>query len=278
MKVLIIGAKGMLGQELARAFSGNDLLLWDKEALDITDAQMVEQKICSERPWLIINSAAYNLVDDCETKFDLAKSINADGPKNLAKAASKIGAIFVHFSTDYVFDGAKVDGYVETDLPSPISKYGESKMLGESIVDYHDKYYLIRTSRLFGKPAISEGAKKSFVDVMLALAETKPELKVVAEEVGSPTYVVDLADAVAKLVTSAVPFGTYHLANDGACTWFEFAQEIFKIAKKNVTLIPVRGDHFPRPAKRPQYSRLLNTKAALLRPWQEALKNYLEGR
>src|SRR3989339_1083912 len=117
MKILITGAKGMLGRELAAAFAGDDLLLWDKDDLDITDSDSVEQKVCSIAPDLIVNAAAYNAVDDCETNFEIAKSINADGPTNLAKAANKVGALFVHYSTDYVFAGDRVDGYGENDIP-----------------------------------------------------------------------------------------------------------------------------------------------------------------
>ena len=278
MKVAIIGANGMLGQELVKVFADTDLLLWDKNEIDIIDASAVEQKICSSKPDLVINAAAYNAVDDCETNFEIAKKINADGVINLAKAAQKLGACFVHYSTDYVFDGKNVDGYSETDAPAPISKYGESKMLGEKSLDYNRQSYLIRTSRLFGKPAISDGAKKSFVDVMLALAQNKKELMVVNEELSCPTYVVDLAWATRALIYSKKDYGIYHLTNDGACSWLDFVKEIFKIAQKDVILIPVGSDHFPRPAKRPKFSRLLNTKFDKLRPWQEALKNYLEGR
>jgi dTDP-4-dehydrorhamnose reductase len=278
MKVVIIGAKGMLGQELVKVFADEDLLLLDKNELDITDAENVDRKIRLERPDLIVNSAAYNAVDDCETKFDLAKKINADGPMNLARAAKEVGARFVHYSTDYVFDGEKIGGYVESDAPAPISKYGESKSLGERVVDICDKCYLIRTSRLYGAPALSEGAKKSFVDVMLTLAESRPELNIVAEELSCPTYAVDLAVATKNLIDSQKDFGVYHFVNEGACTWCEFAEEIFNIVGKNVILIPVKSDHFPRPAKRPKYSRLLNTKFAPLRSWREALKDYLEGR
>lgn len=267
----------MLGQELAKVFTDAELLLWDKNEIDIVDAQAVEQKICSTKPDLIINAAAYNAVDDCETNFEIAKKINADGPINLAKTANKIGAMLVHYSTDYVFDGQKIDGYSENDIPAPISKYGESKLLGEAVLNFSDKVYLIRTSRLFGKPATSDGAKKSFVDVMLNLAQTKKELAVVNEELSCPTYVVDLAQATKALVDSKKDFGIYHLINDGACSWLDFAKEIFKIAKKDVILIPVGSEHFSRPAKRPKFSRLLNTKFNKVRPWQEALKNYLEG-
>lgn len=275
MKILIIGAKGMLGQELAKAFIGNELVLWDKEELDITDFERVKKTIKELQPELIINSAAFNAVDDCEQNFDLAKKINYDGPVNLAKAANMVGAFFVHYSTDYVFDGERRDGYVEYDLPAPISKYGESKYLGEEVLEHNDAIYLIRTSRLFGKQASAIGAKKSFVEVMLKLADEKEELEVVNEEVSNPTYVVDLAYQTKLIVDGNYSPGIYHATNEGGCTWYEFALEIFKLSGKTVRVKPVGGEKFPRPAKRPKFSSLRNTKLPKMRSWQEALGEFL---
>jgi len=265
----------MLGQQLATVFANHDLTLYDKEQLDITNADQVEQKISSVRPDLVINSAAYNDVDACETNFNLAKSINADGPVNLAKTCQKINATFIHYSTDYVFDGTKKEGYLESDTPNPISKYGESKLLGERALNFCDKCYIIRTSRLFGKPAISDGAKKSFVDVMVALSESRDTLDVVDEELSNPTLVNDLATQTRLILDGNYDYGIYHGVNEGACTWFTFAQEIFEILAKNVTINPVTSSKFPRPASRPAFSSLLNTKSPKLRPWQDALKEYL---
>jgi glucose-1-phosphate thymidylyltransferase short form/dTDP-4-dehydrorhamnose reductase len=276
MKILIIGAKGMLGQELAKAFAGNELVLWDKEELDITDFERVKKTIKELQPELIINSAAYNAVDDCEQNFELAKKINADGPINLAKAASMVGAFFVHYSTDYVFDGEKKEGYVEYDLPAPISKYGESKYLGEEVLEHNDATYLIRTSRLFGKQASAVGAKKSFVETMLKLADEKEKLEVVDEEISNPTFVVDLAHQTKLIVEGNYSPGIYHAANEGSCTWYEFALEIFKLAGKTVRVNPVSGEKFPRPAKRPKFSSLRNTKLPKMRSWQAALGEFIK--
>lgn len=276
MKTLIIGAKGMLGQELAKIFKGYDLYLWDKEEIDITQVDMVREKVAELNPDLIINAAAYNLVDNCETDFELAKKINYDGPVNLAKAAQAIGATLVHYSTDYVFEGTKKEGYREYDLPAPVSKYGESKYLGEEVLEHNPATYLIRTSRLFGRMAASAGAKKSFVEVMLKLAKEKEELELVNEELSCPTYVVDLAWQTKALVDSNEPMGIYHVTNDGACTWLEFAQEIFRLSGRAPRVIPVPGSKFPRPAKRPAYSVLINTKLPKMRTWQAALKDFLQ--
>jgi len=276
MKILIIGAKGMLGQELASIFKGYDLYLWDKEEVDITLVDMVRDKVVELNPDLIINAAAYNLVDNCETDFELAKKINYDGPVNLAKAAQAIGATLVHYSTDYVFEGTKKEGYREYDLPAPVSKYGESKYLGEEVLEHNPATYLIRTSRLFGHQAASAGAKKSFVEVMIKLAKEREELELVNEELSCPTYVVDLAWQTKALIESNEPMGIYHVTNDGACNWLEFAQEIFRLSGHTPRVVPVSGDKFPRPAKRPAYSALINTKLPKMRSWQAALKDFLQ--
>ncbi|MFA6536823.1 MAG: dTDP-4-dehydrorhamnose reductase [Patescibacteria group bacterium] len=279
MRILIIGAKGMLGNALAKVFKSeeHELTLWDKEEIDITVYEEVENKIKFLQPELIINSAAFNAVDEAERIFELAKAVNVDGPINIAKVAQQVGAVFVHYSSDYVFSGDKTDGYREYDLPNPVSKYGESKFLGEEISEHNDASYLIRTSRLFGPAGNAQGAKKSFVEIMLKLAKEKDSLDVVHDEKSSPTYVVDLAEATKELIMSGnyLP-GIYHLTNAGACTWFEFAQEIFLQAGRDLVLNPVSGAQFPRPAKRPASSVLLNTKVKNLRPWQEALTDFLK--
>lgn len=278
MKILIIGSKGMLGQDLAEVFSVQELILWDKDEIDITDEDLAFKKIKEEKPDVIINSAAYNDVDGCEDSFELAKKVNGYAVGYLAKAAKEIGAVLIHYSTDYVFKGDKKEGYKEDDRPNPQSKYAESKYLGEQELQKNtDKYYLIRTSRLFGKPAIAVGAKKSFVDKMLELSKNHDKLEVVDEEYSNPTYTPDLARQTKYIVENKLLFGIYHAVNEGACTWYEFAKEIFKIKNIDVKLVPVGSDKFPRLAKRPNYSSLINTKLPKLRSWQEALRDYLSN-
>ncbi|HUT22319.1 MAG TPA: dTDP-4-dehydrorhamnose reductase [Candidatus Bipolaricaulota bacterium] len=277
MKILIIGSNGMLGQDLAKVFEKESPILFDRKELDITDRAKVIEKISELNPDVIINSAAYNAVDDCETNFGLAQAINAAGPGNLAAAAKRVGATLVHFSTDYVFSGENKKGYREDAGPEPISAYGLSKFLGEEQVrKKYFKHYLIRTSRLFGKQAKSEGAKKSFVDVMLYLADQKDSLDLVDEEFSNPTYSKDLAERVKIILEEKPAFGTYHATNSGSCTWHGFGKEIFSLANKKIKINQVGSDKFPRPAKRPAYSSLINTKLPALRTWQEALKDYLE--
>lgn len=304
MKILIIGSKGMLGGALAEAFAGEELFLWDLEDIDITDEKQVQEKIGELKPDVIINAAAYNAVDKCETEegFAIAKKVNGEGPGYLAAIAKDLGAVFVHYSSDYIFGGEmKKEGFKEDDEPSPVNKYGESKLLGEQAVQkYGDKYYILRTCKLFGKIGKSEVAKKSFVDLMLQLASERDKLEVVDEEYASPTYALDLAKRTKEIILSGevapamrrgtapprFPYGIYHVTNSDACTWYEFAKEIFKIKNTKLAgaphvaghlpeIIPVSSDKFPRPARRPKFSVLLNTKLPKMRSWREALEEYL---
>ncbi|RJO59323.1 dTDP-4-dehydrorhamnose reductase [Candidatus Parcubacteria bacterium] len=279
-KVLVIGAKGMLGQEIVRVFgdTGNfEVMAWDRSNIDITDFQQVQNKIPAIKPAILINCAAYNNVDGAEVEADAAYLLNAKAVENLAKVCKFTGITFVHYSTDYVFSGRESAGYAEDAKPDPQSVYAKSKFAGEKAVQGVDgNFYLIRLSRLFGKPAESAKAKKSFVDIMLNLARTKSEIEVVDEEYASPTYATDLAKATLDILKFQSPFGIYHRTNDGACTWFEFAKEIFRQTNMQTKVIPVRADKFLRPAARPKFSKLISTKLPTLRPWSEALKAYLD--
>lgn len=279
MKVLIIGAKGMLGQELARVFSpGNEVIAWDREEIDITREEVVSSKLSGLRPGLVINAAAYNNVDAAEADEQTANAVNGRAVGYLARACKTIGTVLVHYSTDYVFNGRQRAGYDETAQPHPISKYGASKYLGEQeLRRYAEKFYLMRLSKLFGKEAASGAGKKSFVALMLELSETRDTLDVVDEELSSPTYAPDLAARTREIVMGGLPFGIYHCTNAGAVTWYGFAKTIFEIAGRNVKLNPVPASRFPRPAQRPQYGVLLNTKLPPARPWQEALRDFLSG-
>lgn len=281
-KVLVIGAKGMLGQELAKAFRKGkdyDVIAWDREEIDIADLVMVTEKITDMVPDIVINSAAYNNVDAAEENPEIAMQVNGRAPGYLAAAAERVGALMVHYSTDYVFKGTRRDGYAEHDDPDPQSSYAKSKLLGESEVQKNtDRHYIIRLSRLFGPPAKSEGAKRSFIDIMLDLAKTRGSLDLVDEEYGSPTYTPDLAKRTREILEAKMPYGIYHAANEGGCTWYGFAQEAFRIKGVEISVNPVSADKFPRPAKRPEFSLLLNTKLPPMRPWQEALEEYLQDK
>lgn len=306
-KVLIIGSKGMLGQELVKVFKKDEnykVIAWDKEDINISKEKEVAKKIDFTKPEIILNAAAYNAVDKCEEnekEYELAEKINGLALGYLSRAAKKAKAILVHYSTDYVFDGdfAKLlnrepsgcthvcatcslhdqqeIGYCEDDEPNPISKYGKTKLLGEKEVAGNMKnHYLIRISKLFGAPAVSEGAKRSFFDVMLEAGKKNKEVKAVDEEVSCFTYAPDLAKKTKEIVDSKKPFGIYHVTNSDSCTWYEACVELYKLAKIKTKIVPVGSDEFPRPAKRPQFSVLINTKLNPLRSWQEALKEYLK--
>ncbi len=279
-KLIVTGAKGMLGQEIVRVFSADPLwnvVAWDYENLDITDANKVDALLTAAEPALVINCAAYNNVDKAEIEPEMAMRLNADAVRNLAQTTNGLGATFVHFSSDYVFDGTQEQGYDEQSVVSPQSAYARSKAAGETAARENPKHFVVRLSRLFGKPAISGAGKKSFVDTMLALAVDHESLEVVDSEFSSPTYAPDLAQSVYDMIRLQSPYGTYHRTNDGACTWYAFAQEIFRVAGKKVELIPVSPGRFPRPAARPVYSQLLTTKLPPLRSWQEALVAYLHA-
>lgn len=286
-KVLITGAQGMLGQQLVRAFSDYNVLAWDKPELDITDEAAIQEAFDTEKPDVVINAAAYNLVDDAEEEpgTSIAETVNGKAPGLLAAAARSIGAVFVHVSTDYVFGGQVEDAaaqqpFVETDEPAPQSVYAKSKLMGEETTESAGgKWYVIRTSRLYGKPALSAAGKKSFVDLMLTLAADRDKLQVVDEEIASPTYVNDLADQIRVLVdgseTGEYEPGIYHGTNEGSCTWYEFAMKTFQLAGTTIEVEPVPASQFPRPAARPPYSVIKNTKLPQMRSWEDALQDYL---
>ncbi len=282
--ILILGARGNLGVQLTKIFKDSDYeaVAWDREEIDITDKELIIKKINDIKPSIIINAAAYNAVDKCEEdrkEFELAYKINGEAVGFLVEAALKVNAILIHYSTDYVFAGDKKEGYSEDDRPSPINKYGETKLAGEKEIISSSgkglKWYLIRTSKLFGPRGKSPTAKPSFFDLMINLAASRKELKVVDAEVSSFTYTPDLARVTRELIEEKYGYGIYHLVNEGACTWYEAACKLFKILEKDIKIKPVSPEYFPRPAKRPPYSILLNTKFKKLRNWREALKEYL---
>jgi len=276
-KILILGAKGMLGQDLAKVLVDFNLTLWDKGDIDITDEYQVKTKITTLNPQIIINCAAYTDVDDCETNQELALRVNNQAVSYLALVAQKLGAIILHISTDYVFDGKNKKGYAENSEEfGPINFYGQSKLLGEkSLLNIADKFYLVRTSWLYGKNG------KNFVETMLSLSKEKKELKVVNDQFGKPTYTVDLAQQIIYILNNNLPFGIYHVTDEtkeGGISWYDFAQKIFELTKLEIKIIPCISQEFPRPAQRPAYSALVNTKLPRVRDWAEALKEYLDNR
>ncbi|MFA6551259.1 MAG: dTDP-4-dehydrorhamnose reductase [Patescibacteria group bacterium] len=277
-KILIIGSRGMLGQELIKIFP--EAVDWDRAEIDITDKEQIENKIKNLKPEVIINCAAYNAVDACEEpeQFFLAKKINGDAVGYLADVCLEIDAALIHYSTNYVFAGDKLAGYAEEDKPQPLNKYGETKLRGEQelLKRPNLKYYLIRTSKLFGEQGTSELAKENFFAKMLKLADSRDELQAVDDELSNFTYAPDLAQATKDLLTKNYPFGIYHLINENPGTWYQAAQILFDITGKKIKLIKVSADAFPRSAERPKYAILLNTKLPKLRNYEEALNEFIK--
>lgn len=279
-KVLILGYQGTLGQTLMKEFGGfsYEVVGWDRGDIDIT-APEAAGKIVALHPDIIINATGYNAVDKAEgdpKEKEICFALNSEAPRNLALIAKELGAIFVNYSSDYVFRGNKISGYTETDVPDPISVYGESKYLGEkNIQSVGGKFYIVRPSRIFGHAGSSVGSKKSFVDIVIEKKDDA-EIKVVDAEKGSPTYAPDLAQFTRELLESGAEYGIYHGTNSGAATWYEWAKEIFSIKGLVPNLTPVPGDYFVRAAHRPEFSQLLNTKRPPQRSWQEALREYLQ--
>jgi len=270
MKVIVTGAKGMLGTDLVLALAKTDfeVIAWDLADFDITNKKDME-KLIAEKPNVVINCAAYTNVDLAETEKEKCALINIEGVKNLTLACKECSSTLVQISTDYVFDGSK-ESYDENDIKNPINYYGETKAKGEDFILSNLKnYYIVRTSWLFGKNG------KNFVDTISKLAKEKQELKVVDDQKGKPTFTKDLSVALIKLISTKMPFGIYHITNSGICSWFLFAKEIVELNKLNCIVKPCTTLDFPRPAKRPKFSVLNNNKFNLLRSWESALKEYL---
>lgn len=266
----------MLGRDLTAVYRDQDLLLPGEDQLDITREEEVREYIRTMKPELIINCAAFTNVDACEDEAyrDKAMEVNGLGPGFLAAGAEELQIPLVHISTDYIFGGDKDGSYEADDQPAPLNAYGESKLLGEAEVRKNcTRAYILRTSWLFGKGG------PNFVRTMLRLGREGKELKVVDDQIGSPTYTRDLAFAIRTLVEEA-PYGIYHVTNSAVCSWYEFAKEIFRQAGIPARVQPVPSSEYVRPARRPLNSRLSGaslTQAgiSLLRPWQEALGDYL---
>ena len=274
MKILITGAYGMLGSDLREVLKNHELIATGSKDLDITDEDKVIDFITENSPEIVINAAAYTAVDDCETNYDHAYAVNATGPKNLAVACSKLDIPLIHISTDYVFDGSKRTPLVEDDKIGPQSAYGKTKLEGERFIQANtDKYFILRTAWLYG---IHGG---NFVQTMLNLSQEHDEITVVNDQIGSPTFSYDLAMAISNLFDSE-KYGIYHLTNDGECSWYDFARDIFELSKIDVKVIPVSTEEFPRPAPRPHYSVLSNEKWIKagfppMRNYKQALNEYL---
>ncbi len=282
MVVVIVGATGQLGRELVKVFAAEATAALTHTDLDITDADATRERIVSLRPDVVINAAAYNAVDKAESEMAQAFAVNAFGTRNLALACRECGAALVHVSTNYIFDGQKNEPYEVDDLPAPLSVYGASKLAGEHLIRATwERNYIVRTSAVFGLAGMQR-ATGNFVESMLRRAQQMPELRVVNDQTMSPTYAVDLAAAIKAIVETGA-YGTYHVTNSGACTWYEFARAIFDLADVATPLYPISTEEFPVPARRPRYSVLSHASLHAIgvsspRHWRAALEAYFEER
>lgn len=273
MRILVTGANGQLGREVARQAGSHELVLADRHRLDIADQAAVRTMLREVKPQAVVHCAAYTNVDGAESDADGAFRVNAIGAQNIAAGCLEQQARLVYVSTDYVFDGQAATAYREFDPVNPQTVYGRTKFQGEQLVrQILGRHYIVRTAWLYG-----DGG--NFVRTMLHLAKERKELRVVNDQTGTPTSTVDLAKAIYRLLDSDA-YGTYHATCQGQCTWYEFACEIFKQAGKEINVIPVASEEFPRPAKRPAYSVLDNymlrmTVGDPMRQWEAALQEYL---
>ncbi len=276
-KVLIIGARGMLGSDLALVFEdAGELVLWDKEEIDVTKELEVVEKINNLSPQLVINATGYTNVDGAEDNTEMAFKVNAEAVKYLVDSCKKLNTKIVHFSTEYVFDGNDSSGYNESALPNPLNVYGESKAAGEKYILDYSRGCLVRTSWLYGHtPQRGKPRGLNFVDTIIKLASEQAEVKVVNDQYGKLTNTHDLAKAVHQLMIGDYQSGVYHLVNEGLTTWYNVAEEIFKLKSIFTPLVPISSQDFASKVKRPPYSVLINNKFPLLRLWTKALQDYL---
>jgi len=274
---LVTGAEGQLGSDVVLELirRGKQVLPVDISVLDITDKDAVQNFIYSKKPSYVIHCAAYTTVDAAENNIELCMRTNAEATENIARLCRDINAEMMYISTDYVFDGESDLPYEINATTSPLSVYGLSKLKGEeAVLQYSERHYIVRISWVFGNNG------NNFVKTILRLAETKPNIRVVNDQIGSPTYTVDLAVLLCDMISSK-KYGIYHATNEGFCSWAEFAEEIIRVAEKNCGIAKIPSEEYPTKAKRPMNSRL--SKSSLdksgfsrLPPWHDAIKRFVE--
>ena len=271
MKILVTGAKGMLGQDLCPILEdeGYEVIETDIDNLDITNLENTQEVIKENKPDIVIHLAAYTNVDKAEEDKETAYKINTLGTRNIAQTCREAGITLVYISTDYVFDGEKEGKYLTTDKPNPQSVYGQTKYEGEKEVQKCEKYYITRTSWLYGHHG------RNFVETMISLKD-KEELKVVNDQVGCPTWTVELSNGIVKILKENMPYGIYHVCGSGKTSWWGFSKKIFELCNLKVNLKPCTTQEFPRAAKRPKNSVMENN--GICREWETALKEYIELR
>jgi len=278
MKILVVGHNGLLGQELMdQLLPLGQVIGVDVDTCDITCPEEIVTVLDEVKPDWVINSAAYTDVDSCEANPETAWEVNAKGAGNLARACLDRKITIVQLSTDFIFDGRKGSEYIETDNPAPLNVYGESKLGGErNVIKAEGRYIIVRTAWLFGKGG------KNFPDTILKAGRSNNSLRVVSDQIGSPTYAVDLAGAIGELIQNDA-YGIVHVANGGYCSWAEYARYILKLSGIETEVIPITTEELARPAARPGFSVLSMVKyeeitGKKMRPWQDAVRAYIGER
>ncbi len=285
MKILLTGGSGQLAQELQPIllYSG-EVIAVDRARLDLSQPETIRQAIAEIQPHLVVNAGAYTAVDKAETEPELAQAVNGIAPGIIAEECEKLGATLIHISTDYVFDGSQGYPYRETDSTNPLGSYGKSKLAGEEAIrQAGNRHIIIRTAWVYGN-----GGKGNFVKTMLRLGKDREEIRVVADQIGSPTWTRDLAAAISQIIPQIQPeiFGTYQYTNSGVCSWYDLAIAIFEEAEKLgfplkvQRVIPITTSEYPTPAKRPAFSVLAPVKISRILGtyppyWRESLRQML---
>ena len=277
MRILVTGVGGQLGYDVCKVLTARNIENKgvDVADFDITDARATHDYIVQYHPDAVIHCSAWTAVDKAEDEMEKVRAVNTGGPRNIAAACREIGAKMLYISTDYVFPGSGDRFYEPDDPTGPLGAYGETKLGGELAVrELLDRFFIVRISWVFGKNG------NNFVKIMLRLAENRTEVNVVCDQIGSPTYTADLAPLLCDMIVTE-KYGVYHATNEGVCSWAEFAQEIFRLAGKDVRVNAIPTSEYPTRAVRPLNSRMSKDKLeemgfSRLPSWQDALKRYLE--
>lgn len=276
MKILITGSQGQLAQEFQRStLKDIDIFAPDEKEFDITNPDIVDKIVSRQKPDVIINCAAYNLVDNAQLDPEIAFKVNAEGVKNLALTCKKNNILIVHYGTDYIFDGTKLNFYTEEDNPNPESKYGESKLLGEKyLAQATDNYLLFRVSWVYGK------GKQNFLYKLTEWAKKSDVLRVVHDQISIPTYTEDIVSITMDSINTGLR-GLFHLTNSGYATRYEVAKYFFELLKLDTIILPVTSDYFSSPVKRPYFSAMSNKKISkaleiTIPDWKDSLKKFVK--
>jgi dTDP-4-dehydrorhamnose reductase len=285
MRIAVVGSNGQLGTDVVDAFrnNGHEVRPLTHSDIELSSVDSVVACLKASQPEIVVNTAAMHHVENCEREPEKAFAVNALGARNLSVVARELGAVLMHISTDYVFDGAKGCPYEESDIPRPLNVYGNTKVSGENFVQaIADKYFVLRTSAIYGLSPCRAKGGLNFIELMLKLAKERDEIRVVDNEVVTPTSTVELARQMVALSRSDF-FGLYHATAEGSCSWHEFAREIFTLTGAKVKLLVAGPNEFPAKVARPKYSvlenrGLKNHRINVFRPWQDGVREYLSAR